>query len=189
MKEVIKKYRIIVNINRVTTPYKEDFKKARMYHRKHGVDIDFVFKKVNVQGYQSSLFTHPNGFKQYILKGVENFIRIDRAMDATMFVFDMNEWSAPTGSEYPLKPETPNGSCMLTNGRPLICIGTYQVDHESGETWIQIAHEIMHSYVQNAYLKGINIKDIMDTYRENNNPDSPTGNFIEQWRLLAPYFD
>jgi hypothetical protein len=78
---------------------------------------------------------------------------------------------------------------MLTNGRPLICIGTYQVDHESGETWIQIAHEIMHSYVQNAYLKGINIKDIMDTYRENNNPDSPTGNFIEQWRLLAPYFD
>jgi len=183
----VKKYKIIVNLNRVTIPYKKDFKKAHRYHRKHGVDIDFIFKEVNVRGYKEVLFVHPNGFKQHILSGAENLIQIDTSVDANMFVFDMGEWATEPGSAFPLRPETPNGSCTIVNNKPFICVGTYIVDHKSGETWIQIAHEIMHSYVRSAYLDGGNIPDVMDTYRENSNPDSPTGNFAEQWRLLEAY--
>lgn len=185
----MKKYKIAVFINRVTIPYKKDFKKARDYHLRHGVDIDFTFKNVDVHGYKSVEFIHQNGFRQYILKGAEDLVERKIDVDANMFVFDMNEWANPPLSTFPLKPETPNGSCTLVDGVPFICIGTYLVDHKSGETWIQIAHEIMHSYVRSAYMKGINITDVMDTYRENSNPYSKTGNFAEQWGLLKPYLD
>lgn len=184
----MKKYRIIVNLNRVKIPYKKDFRKAYKYHKKHGVDIEFIFREVDVQGYKSVEYVHPDGFKQYILAGVESVVKREADVDANMFVFDMGEWATEPGSKFPLRPDTPNGSCALVDGVPFICIGTYKVDHESGETWIQIAHEIMHSYVKNAYMKGINITDVMDTYRENSNPDSKTGNFAEQWKLLKPYF-
>jgi hypothetical protein len=183
----MKKYTISVNLNRIRTPYKDDFKKARLYHLKHGIDIKFIFRKVDVTGYRSVTFTQPNGFKQYILSGADKLIKIDSEVDANMFVFDMGEWATDDGSPFPLLPETPNGSCMLIGDKPFINVGTYKVDHDSGQTWIQIAHEIMHSYVQNGYLDGVNIPDVMDTYRENGNPDSPTGNFAEQWTLLKNY--
>ena len=184
----MKKYNIQVYLNRITIPYKSDFKKAGKYHQRHGVDVKFHFMHVDVMGYQSVLYTHANGFKQYILSGADKLVTTDPKRDANIFVFDMNEWATPTGSQFPLKPETPNGSCMLIGGKPFISIGTYILDHANGQTWIQIAHEIMHSYVQNASQKGIQIQDVMDTYKENSNPDSPTGNFAEQWALLKPYF-
>ncbi len=46
----------------------------------------------------------------------------------------------------------------------------------------------MHSYVQNAMLKSINIADVMDTYAVNDLTDKPNSNFVQQWSLLAPYF-
>ena len=179
-----KKYKIAVNLNRVTTPYKKDFEKARHYHSKHGVDIAFIFKKIDVHGYKSEFDENLN---RWLIKGVEGLVDLDHTADVDMFVFDMGEWSTPEGSLFPLKPETPNGSCRLINGKPFICIGTYITDHTKGETWVQIAHEIMHSYVQNAYMRGINVPDVMDTYRDNSNPNSPIGNFAEQWNLLIPY--
>ncbi len=184
----MKKYNITVYLNRINLPYKKDFKKARAYHLRHGVDVKFHFEHVDVRGYQSVLYTHPNGFKQYILSGADKLIDLNEKTDTNMFIFDMNEWATPSGSPFPLKPETPNGSSMLISGKPFITIGTYKADHDSGETWIQIAHEVMHSYVQNAFVKGIVVQDVMDTYRDNSNPDSLTGNFAEQWALLEPYF-
>ena len=184
----MKKYKVIVNLNRIQTPYKEDFKKAHSYHMRHGIDIEFIFKQVDIHGYQSISYTHPNGFRQYLIKDAENFIELDKKADANMFIFDMEEWATPPGSKYPLKPETPNGSCVLVDGKPFICVGTHKIDHQSGQTWIQIAHELMHSYVQNASMKGIKIKDVMDTYRLNSDPENPQSNFTEQWVLLEPYF-
>ncbi len=183
----MKNYRITAYINRIHIPYMDDFKKAKKYHRKHGVDIEFVFKHSDVTGYQSVLHTRPDGFTQYVLGGAENLVDIDSASDATLFLFDMNEWATEQGSAFPLKLETPNGSCRLVKGKPFICVGTYITDHRNGQTWIQIAHEIMHSYVIHAFLAGTSVTDVMDTYRENSNPDSPTGNFAEQWKLLKLY--
>lgn len=164
----------------------EDFEKAREYHIRHGVDIEFVFKEINVNGYKS---VYNEKLERYILEGAQDQIQIKDSDDATIFVFDQGEWKAPPKSKFPLRLDTPNGSCVVKNGaKPFINIGSYITEHENGQTWIQIAHEIMHSYTQNAFLNGIFIKDVMDTYRENSNPDSPTGNFREQWELLAPYF-
>lgn len=89
----MKKYRIIVNLNRVKIPYKKDFRKAYKYHKKHGVDIEFIFREVDVQGYKSVEYVHPDGFKQYILAGVESVVKREADVDANMFVFDMGEWA------------------------------------------------------------------------------------------------
>jgi hypothetical protein len=180
-----KKYRISVHLNRITVPYQEDFEKARQYHVLHDVDIEFIFKQIDVRGYRS---IYSEKMERYLIEGAEDMIELDSEADANLFAFDQGEWTASSDSAFPLLPETPNGSCATTNGRkPFITIGTYIVEHENGQTWIQIAHEIMHSYVQNAVLKGLFIQDVMDTYRENSNPLSPTGNFSEQWELLQPY--
>jgi hypothetical protein len=183
----MKKYRISVNLNRVTTPYEDDFEKTRLYHLKHGVDIEFTFKQVDVSGYQSVIYTHLNGFKQYILAGADTLIALDDHTDADMFVFDEAEWATPPGSPFPLRPDTPTGSCIPINGKPFISVATYPDDHERGVTWVQIAHEIMHSYVQNAYFDGIAIPDVMDTYLYNQEPDHPEGNFAKQWEFLKLY--
>ncbi len=182
----MKKYKIVVNLNRITVPYLDDFEKARKYHAKHGVDVVFDFRKTDVRGYKSYFNIELN---LWMIEGAVKLVDIDKDARANMFVFDMAEWSTKEGSKYPLKKETPNGGCMLIDGKPFICIGTYIVDHNNGQTWIQIAHEIMHSYVQNAYMEGINVTDVMDTYRLNSEPDNLESNFTLQWRLLAPYFD
>jgi uncharacterized protein YcbK (DUF882 family) len=185
------KYKINVYLNRIPTNYNilTDFEKARLYHLKHGVEIDFCFKSVNVKGYISIEHTNPKGFKQYILNGAHKLIPMDVSADTDMFIFDQAEWSTPPGSPFPLKPETPNGSCQIINGKPFISIGAYLADHKSGQTAIQIAHEIMHSYTQNAYLKQVFVQDVMDDYIENNFDDKPTSNFSRQWKLLANYLN
>lgn len=181
------KYNIKVQLNRIPETYKilEDFEKARLYHLKHGVELIFDFQTISVTGYKS--VWNP-GLNRYLLTEVESLLTLDPLANANMFIFDQAEWSTPIGSPFPLQTNTPNGACVFQNGKPFITIGTYPSQHENGQTWIQIAHEIMHSYVQNSNLiKLIPVQDVMDSYRENINPDSPTGNFAQQWTLLKPY--
>lgn len=184
-------YKLSINLNRIPDAYKvlEDFEKARLYHAKHGVNLEFHFTKADVHGYTSSVYTHSNGFKQNILTGADKLIIKDPTAEIDMFVFDMAEWATAPGSPYPLKPETPNGSCFPINGKPFICIGTYPTEHANGQTWIQIAHEIMHALVILAGQKGITVNDVMDSYFHNDNPDYPNGNFAQQWELLKPFLN
>ncbi len=99
-----------------------------------------------------------------------------------MFVFDEGEWIY---NGNPL--ETPSGLCKLVNYKPYITIPTLQYDHDTNIQWVVIAHEITHALVYMANLKGIPVKDVMDTYRDNANPYSPFGNFYEQFKLLQPF--
>ncbi len=53
------KYKIAVYLNRIPTGYDimSDFNKAKEYHARHGVDIEFTFKNISVTGYTSVLNT------------------------------------------------------------------------------------------------------------------------------------
>lgn len=181
------KYKISVNLNRIPVLYnvQDDFEKARLYHLKHGVELEFVFKNIDVHGYTSYHQIQP--LDRWLIGGAQIIVPLDSRADADMFVFDQVEWANPPGSQFPLKLNTPNGSCFIEGNKPFINIGTYIAEHANGQTWIQIAHEIMHALRCSANLKGFLIQDVMDTYIENANPDSPTGNFAQQWKLLQPF--
>lgn len=182
------KYINQVNLNRIPFSYDitGDFEKARQYHLKHGIEWEDIFKNININGYQS---THDPMLNRYLIRETEKLVTLNPLSTTDTFVFDMAEWSTPLGSQYPLKPETPNGCCYIVGNKPYMTIGTYPTEHASGETWIQIAHEKMHALVRIANLKGYPVADVMDSYKENNTPDSPTGNFAQQWVLLKPFLD
>lgn len=177
------KYTISVYLNRISN-YAEDYEKARLYYKKHGVDITFNFKDVSVTGYTSAFKPNAMGMKSYQLIGADKLVTVDPTVDATMFVFDMNEWATPPGSQFPLKPDVPGGNCMLLN-KPFMTVGVHPLVKES--VWVTIAHEIMHSLVYSCRLKGALIADVMDTYLHNDKPDHPDGNFTHQWKLLEPF--
>lgn len=176
------KQKITVYLNRITTQYQDDFAKAQAYHLKHGVNIEFDFKPISVNGYVSVPL---NG--KYILQGADKLVQIDPAANSTIFFFNQDEWKSPVGSQFPYLPTTPTGSCQLINGRPFMNIGTNPIDHADGQTWIMIAHEILHSLVEQANLKGFGIIDVLDSYYHNDDPDYPNGNFAQDWALLKPF--
>lgn len=176
--------KISVNLNRIPDSYHilDDFEKARLYHLKHGVDITWVFRNTSLHGYITYHQTVP--LDRWLIQGSQNLVSIDPTADINMFVFDQAEWATPPGSQFPLKPETPNGNCFLFQGKPFINIGRYiQAD------WIQIAHEIVHALAEKSNLAGFPMNDVLDTYFHNDNPDFVGGNFDQMWHLLAPYLN
>lgn len=175
------KYTINVLLNRIDKKYLPEFEKAKQYYSNHGVDITFNFKDVNVNGYTSTLQSNAMGMKTYMLTGADKLVAIDPMVDATLFAFDMNEWATPLGSQFPLKPDVPSGSCILLK-KPFMNVGISSYI----PAWVTIVHEIMHSLVLSYRLQGGYIQDVMDSYLHNDNPDHPDGNFARQWKLLEP---
>lgn len=172
------KIKIAVALNRINPLYLADFEKARLYYLKHLVDITFTFKNINVRGY-TSVYDGMN----WTLQGSQNLVTIDPTADVNMFVFDMGEWEVGLGRLSPNVPRDSTGTII----KPFINIGTYIADHNSGRTWVNISHEIMHSLVQTANLKGYKINDVLDSYYLNSTPDAPNGNFAQDWALLKPF--
>ncbi len=179
--------KVAVNLNRVTVPYLEDFEKARQYFLKHGVSFEFIFKNVSVTGYRSEEIVILNGEKRFVVFGAQNLVAQDPKTDIDCFVFNLEEWSNPPGSQFPLKPSAPTGSCFMHKLKPFVNISTYKYNQEHGLTVAEIEHELMHALVILARLKGFAVIDFMDTYVDNFNPDSPTGNFSQTWKSLEPF--
>lgn len=180
------KYKVQVLTNRVTAPFKEDLERCRLYNLKHKIELEYTIKEVDVRGYRSVWNEHA---KRYFLVDAEKLVTLDPNYNATMFMFDENEWANPPGSEFPLRPDTPAGSCQMVDGKPFICAPTSQYDHDTGIQWVMFCHELMHSYVLDARIKGIYLQDFMDTYLNNADPDHPNGNFATQWKILDPWLN
>ena len=173
--------KISVNLNRIPDLYniKDDFEVARQYFLKHGINIEWTFKNVDVKGYNSVSVNLPNGSQRYIVNLTQTLVPIGNE-DITMFVFDQMEWATPHGSQFPLLPNTPTGNCIPFNGKPFVNISAYIADHNNGQLAIQICHELMHALAQ------INkVQDVMDTYLINDLRDVPGSNFMNQWALLG----
>lgn len=175
--------KISVNLNRIPDLYniKDDFEVARQYFLKHGINIEWTFKNVNVKGYNSVSVNLPNGSQRYIVNQTQTLVPIGNE-DITMFVFNQMEWATPHGSQFPLLPNTPTGNCIPFNGKPFVNISAYIADNNNGQLAIQICHELMHALAQ------INkVQDVMDTYLINDLRDVPGSNFMNQWALLESY--
>lgn len=179
------KLKVNVCLNRIPVSYQifDDFSKAANYYLKYGVELDFTFSNIDVHGYVSVFNPVKN---QWLLQGTEKLTIMDPTADVNMFVFDEGEWI-----DHGNPKQTPNGFCEIYNGKPFVNIGTYSYDHNTGITWVQIAHELCHALGKISSSKGFSVDDvgIMDTYINNQNPDSPTGNFAQMWTALQPYLN
>ena len=182
----MKKLKATIFLNRIPITYniQTDFATAQKYHLSHGVEWDLTFVNVDVHGYTSQSVQVPLAGQRWLIENSQNFLTLDPNADVNIFCFDEAEWATPTGSQFPLLPNTPTGCCYLVNGKPFINIACYAFDHNDGQTAIEIAHEQMH-----ALAKMANCKDQMDTYYENNLEDLPNSNFMIQWGLLANFLN
>ncbi len=177
------KFKAKILTNRLDYDLTSDINYAIDYNKRHGVDISFDLEKVDIKGYRSVYTQVRPDFNQYILDGAQNHLPQTPGYDITIFAFDLGEWATPPGSPYPLKPTAPSGSCVTSYNKPLINLPVYKGLANN----ILLVHELQHAVVYIANANGFNVPDVMDTYRENANPDSPTGNFAEQWKLLEPF--
>lgn len=172
-------------VNRITddlTPY---LAYVYQYNLKHGIELHFDIKQVNVTGYQSISVPIAAGGNGYILNGADKLLTLDTEHDVNMFIFDLNEWKAPWYSFYPLRSDTPRSSCILVNNKPFINLGFYSKDMPG--TQITMVHELMHAYTKIAVSEGFTVIDQMDTYYLNSTPDAANGNFAIQWSNLQSW--
>lgn len=172
--------KIQIYTNRITTDLIPYLTVMFQYYQKHGVTLNYDITPVNVNGYQSNLTQTVVG-NVYTLQGAENLVpQTDH--DIVMFVFDLNEWKAPWWYPYQLWGNIPRDSTYMANGKPFINIGFLLSDINNVQQ--RLLHEPMH-----ALAKIFGCTDQMDTYVNDNNPDSPVGNFATQWSIFKPYLN
>lgn len=161
--------KIKVHLNNLTIPYEEAFNKAKEFFKYHGEELEFTFVKTNIKKFN---LYYNQDVNRWLIK--DNYKNLSLGKDVNIFIFDQNYWATPKGSHYPLKPETPCGQQYFIGNSPYAEVGWYK---ESD--WVQIAHELTHA---RAGLLGC--ANVLDSYLENENPYSKTGNFSKQWKLI-----
>lgn len=167
--------------NRISTNLSPLLAYAYQYNLKHGITLHFDITPVNVTGYQSSLVRNMSGNYVWALAGADALVP-QNDHDITVFLFDQSEWKTPWWNPFPLRSDTPTGSCVLSNNKPFINLPYYA--SRAADSNVMLIHELMHAF---RMLAGCT--DVMDTYIDNANPDSSTGNFSQQWKLLANWLN
>ncbi len=171
--------KVNVLINRVKIDYRTQLNLAVAYFAKHGVNIVFNTVDVNLPFIPFKVwnFPPPKG-QRILLDGSENIVKIDPSYDVTMLMFN--------GAEYPV-PNIPTSDCKLVGIQPYINLQTHPND-PVGLDYNTIIHEMMHAIVKIAWSKGFPaILDVMDSYYLEGEPENPSSNFSQQWRLLANF--
>ncbi len=150
------------------------------YFQKRGVTLNYDILKTSVPVPQSALVNVPLVGSVYVLQGAEKLLpQTDH--DIALFFFDYSNWKAPWYWPWPLWGNLPRDCTYMANGKPFITIGYWPTDQTVGQRFL---HEPMH-----ALAKIFGCRDVMDTYLEDSNPDSLTGNFAQQFNILKPYIN
>lgn len=166
--------KIQVFTNRLEIDYKRDFDKAKEYFKGKGLDIEFSFEETNLKNLRWYKVQLPQG--ERILLYPVNLLLPKHDSDITIFAFNGKEFKVPN---------IPTGKCYMAE-KPYIDVSTH-INNPKNLTYVEICHEIMHGLVYLANSNGFFVRDVMDTYLENFTPNSPTGNFAQQFALLEPF--
>lgn len=159
-------YKIKVFECNVKAQLDDDYQKAVEYFKSHNIDVVFERNQTNVKLLNNAV-------------EAELALPNDGKYDCVMYLYERLE-----------QPNNGYSYCIhFSTKMSLIKIPTGLLEDPSGFHWYTIAHEIMHSFFQRLQDKGVNIVDPMDSYIENTNPYSTTGNFAEAWKRLAPHLD
>lgn len=178
--------KIQIHTNRISADLIQYLTAMFQYYKKRDVILNYDISPANISGYKSTLTVVPIVGSVYTLQGAENLVP-KNDHDITMFVYDLNEWKAPWYWPYPLWNFGPMGNLprdctYMANGKPFISLGFYLPDIANVQQ--RLKHEPMH-----ALAKIFGCQDVMDTYDQDSNPDSPTGNFAKQFAIFQPYIN
>lgn len=160
---------------------------VHQYNQKHGIELHVDIYNVSVNNYTSVYTQVRPGIWYWVLNGADKLVNISTDHDIHIFAFDQYEWKSPAGSKYPLLSNVPTSSTVPINGKPFINLGFYSPDLIGNE--VMFSHELMHAYTEIANASGISAIDQMDTYDQNDNPDSLTGNFSIQWKNINSWIN
>lgn len=174
---MIKKIQVYNNTSIDPLPY---LTAMFQYYQKHGVTLNYDITKTNVPIPQSTIAYNPLVGNVYVIKGAE-YLLPQSDHDIILFFFDYSSWKAPWYWPWPLWGNVPRDCTYLESGKPFITIGYWPTDPTVGQRFI---HEPMH-----ALAKIFGCADQMDNYINDNNPDSPVGNFATQWNIFQPYLN
>lgn len=177
----MKTFRIQIYTNRISTDLTPYLTTMFQYYKEHGVILNYDITPVDVTGYKSTLTNTQMAGTVYTIQSA-NTLLPKNDHDITWFVYDLNEWKAPFWWPYPLWGNVPRDCTDLIDGKPFTTIGFLQSDIINVQQ--RMIHEPMHDLA-----KIFGCPDVMDTYLEDNNPRSLTGNFSQQWNIFKPYLN
>ena len=155
------------------------------YYKEHGIIFNYDITNVNVPVPQSTIVNVPLVGNAYVIQGIENLVpQTDH--DIVLFFFGLDNWKSLWYWPWPLwnygsYGQVPRDDTYMANGKPFITIGYWTTDPTVQQRFI---HEPMH-----ALAKIFGCEDQMDTYINDNNPNSPVGNFATQWGIFEPYLN
>lgn len=174
---ITKRIQVYNNTSIDPTPY---LTAMFQYYKKHGVTFNYDITNVAVLVPQSTIAYNPMVGNVYVIQGVEKLVpQTDH--DIILFFFDYSNWKSPWYWPWPLWGNVPRDDTYMANGKPFITIGYWPTDTTVQQRFI---HEPMH-----ALAKIFGCIDQMDTYNQDSNPDSTTGNFSIQWQSLAKFLN
>lgn len=172
---------------------KNAFLKAKKFFSDNGIDISFFQKEVTElvslhpererQGFDTKTgkptTIHLMALDLATTNNAKKYITPD--YDITMFSYDTDLVAQKLMSN--------ESFCSWSRPDLFIELVANQYSIDRDELWITIAHEIVHNLCYMLKAKGYPVIDSMDTFRENNNPYSKTGNFAETLASIKPYIN
>lgn len=163
---------IKILLNR-TLPFESELPKVTEFFKTNDILVSFTTQKTDLKCFTSSIQATFMGGMQYQLDSTSIDIVRPYAKDCNILILALN------GEEFGVT--RPSGKChgFITGTCVFINVNADEWSIKN-TLWVEIAHEIMHALVRISISQGKYVEDIMDTYRENNNPYSKTGNFSEQ---------
>lgn len=176
--------KILIIKNRLTVEVQDDVLKAFTWlTAKTPLTFDISYLTTNID-LNYKLFPTPNQF--YGTTGTKDKLLplIKDKYDVVIFMYG----NSPNGL-------TPDGHQLTAwtfwegiNGMEYIEIPCYPLADNTGWIGRTIQHEMMHHFCKLLNGLGGKVVDKMDTYIENENPDSPTGNYAQTFATLNLYW-
>lgn len=177
--------KILIVKNRLTVEVQDDVLNAFSWlEHKTPIKFEISYLETNFD-LQYKKFETPEGF--YGTTGTKDKLSplIKEKYDVIIFMYG----NSPND-------KTPDGHQLAAwtffeglNGAEYIEIPCYSLSDKIGWIGRTIQHEMMHHFCKLLNRLGGKVIDKMDTYIENENPDSPTGNYAQTFQTLNLYWN
>lgn len=178
------------------------FDETIAFFKRNGLDVSFEFKNTAIPFLACAYQTRPGFDSRTGKQTTISLIGPDESVRAQILkVGDLSQYFAVVFlwdyQGVPMKStETVSSRAMVPSLTPTtqyIQVAMSSFTNDRGDLWKTLSHEMMHTFFYALAKKEIFLNDPMDSWKapndyvENDNPGSPTGNYSEAFRRLAPY--
>lgn len=182
--------KILILKNSLTFNADAQFKKFEQYFKDEKVPLEITYKDINESFNLEFAQNGTDGIKHYGTDFRSKVAKYTQGYDSVCFVYSRSEQYLDgyvTG-----RRQMPIGNCTYFE----LPINQNFIDLDW--FWKTETHEMMHTFADMFFLKGIKIVDEMDLsyvngiaipYWNNSDPYAPEGNYARMFAKFAPYWD